>query len=758
MPRSTRSQTQRRERQAEGSTRESVRQTAPMGGSPDILALQRHAGNRAVDALLSGVQGQVPPIVEEVLRSGSGQPLDPAAQGFMEERFGEDFSQVRVHTDAKAAESAAVVNAKAYTVGRDVVFGTGEYQPQKGEGKQLLAHELAHVAQNRRAGNRNHLQQGSALSQPSHLSEREAAMASEQVTAGQHASITSVSVATIQRAKRSTRPDQPSPEQTSINITGHYEAADPRNDSRITLQINQAGHYFEGWYQQRYRSDTQRLAVRRMVGELVSDQLGKVTFRYLRYHETGIYRSNGVLTAAQTDEGIKLTLAEPTGQQDFHRVSRAARLAEEAIASTPEPARGLVRAAETAPLDSEDEEEIYKGAQRIAGLIQEYLSEDAGVKHLNVVKRIDGYVPLFMSRFAPEQHPLVVRNIQGLLLENSVPKGKIDRPYWDWLQIIVSSHPENHTGHIQKHFGVYPRGDIGPNSPQHKYSWKFWAWGAQGDVAFGLGLFFGQFTIRKVAPEQWTEDYFTVLATGSVGLSVGGTFGQFTGWNDLQAPFPWSSGNFKGEFLMLGSSFQAAFAGGFNYSPAAAIIFYGDHTYPPIIGDAGGDVAAVFGIGGGAEVGLVRGELWGGREEAIRSTGFQQQLRIASSYGVATVTGFPVNEPSLTLEGREAIRRMCALHRSALENPASTIRIDGYASTTGSESFNKGLSDLRARNTLQAIHDVLGPAFALPQKHIQLKAHGEMAARQAGSPENTEDPSWRKVEVRINGHVVLVLQ
>ena len=65
----------------------------------------------------------------------------------MEPRFGHDFSQVRVHTDARAAESARAVNALAYTVGRDVVFGTGQYMPGTMEGKRLMAHELTHVVQ-----------------------------------------------------------------------------------------------------------------------------------------------------------------------------------------------------------------------------------------------------------------------------------------------------------------------------------------------------------------------------------------------------------------------------------------------------------------------------------------------------------------------------------------------------------------------------------------------------------------------------------
>ena len=87
-----------------------------------------------------------PRVVHDVIRA-QGQPLDAGTRAFMESRFGQDFSQVRVHTNAKAAESARAVNALAYTVGSNVVFGAQRYSPETSEGKRLLAHELTHVVQ-----------------------------------------------------------------------------------------------------------------------------------------------------------------------------------------------------------------------------------------------------------------------------------------------------------------------------------------------------------------------------------------------------------------------------------------------------------------------------------------------------------------------------------------------------------------------------------------------------------------------------------
>ena len=95
---------------------------------------------------------EAPPSVQEVLHS-SGQPLEHSTRQFMESRMGQDFGHVRVHTDARAAESASEVNSLAYTVGRHVVFGSGQFAPQTSAGRRLLAHELAHVAQQGAGGN-----------------------------------------------------------------------------------------------------------------------------------------------------------------------------------------------------------------------------------------------------------------------------------------------------------------------------------------------------------------------------------------------------------------------------------------------------------------------------------------------------------------------------------------------------------------------------------------------------------------------------
>jgi outer membrane protein OmpA-like peptidoglycan-associated protein len=111
-------------------------------------------------------QRVMPAIVNDVLQS-SGECLGVSTRQLFEPRFGHDFSNVRVHVGSKAAESAHAVNALAYTVGQDIVFGAGQYQLTSDAGLRLISHELAHTVQPAARG-------GKAISDPGDASEREA--------------------------------------------------------------------------------------------------------------------------------------------------------------------------------------------------------------------------------------------------------------------------------------------------------------------------------------------------------------------------------------------------------------------------------------------------------------------------------------------------------------------------------------------------------------------------------------------------------
>ena len=110
----------------------------PVNGTPPRI--QRYA-TQAI-----GQTDIAPASVERVL-AGSGRPLEPDLRQEMEQRFVHDFSRVRVHSGAAAEQSAQELNARAYTVGHNIVFGAGRFDPGKHEGRRLIAHELTHVVQ-----------------------------------------------------------------------------------------------------------------------------------------------------------------------------------------------------------------------------------------------------------------------------------------------------------------------------------------------------------------------------------------------------------------------------------------------------------------------------------------------------------------------------------------------------------------------------------------------------------------------------------
>lgn len=147
-------------------------------GPAGLLGLQRAVGNAGVGGL---VEEERSPVLD-VVGSGGGSPLDTETRADMEGRLGHDFSDVRVHTDSRAHDSAQAVNAHAYTAGNNIVFQRDHYSPDTDAGKRTLAHELTHVVQQRSgpvdgtpAGG------GISLSDPSDRFEREAATNADQV-------------------------------------------------------------------------------------------------------------------------------------------------------------------------------------------------------------------------------------------------------------------------------------------------------------------------------------------------------------------------------------------------------------------------------------------------------------------------------------------------------------------------------------------------------------------------------------------------
>lgn len=150
-----------------------------------VLRLQREAGNEAVTSLM---EEEHSPVLD-VVSSGGGSALPAATRAGMEARFGADFGGVRLHTGGDAAASAQSVQAKAYTVGDNVVLGAG-VDPSSTSGEKTLAHELTHVLQ-QRAGDVDGAPApgGIKVSDPGDRFEQEAEHTADRVMSGQPATV-----------------------------------------------------------------------------------------------------------------------------------------------------------------------------------------------------------------------------------------------------------------------------------------------------------------------------------------------------------------------------------------------------------------------------------------------------------------------------------------------------------------------------------------------------------------------------------------
>jgi Domain of unknown function (DUF4157) len=175
-----------------------------------------------------------------------GEALPVPVRALFEARFGHDFGQVRVHTDGPAADSARSIRASAFTVGDDIVFGSGRYQPATPEGQRLLAHELTHVVQN--ASTRSF---SKAVSSPGDASEVEAERITARVLAGQPASIGPTSGAAFMQRQGDTTPHFGAPkreyglfppgEQPSLHLEPWVQAyllLDPDMIQRALLNVD----------------------------------------------------------------------------------------------------------------------------------------------------------------------------------------------------------------------------------------------------------------------------------------------------------------------------------------------------------------------------------------------------------------------------------------------------------------------------------------------------------------------------------------
>jgi Domain of unknown function (DUF4157) len=139
---------------------EAVTERAPAVAVPELspaLDMASSVGNRGMSQVISRMsdgEGILPsgiahPVVESTIAAarGAGSPLEPALAQQFGSVLGRSVGDVRVHTDETAASLTRAVSARAFATGRDIFFAAGEYRPHTPQGRELIAHEVAHADQ-----------------------------------------------------------------------------------------------------------------------------------------------------------------------------------------------------------------------------------------------------------------------------------------------------------------------------------------------------------------------------------------------------------------------------------------------------------------------------------------------------------------------------------------------------------------------------------------------------------------------------------
>jgi outer membrane protein OmpA-like peptidoglycan-associated protein len=192
------------------------------------------------------------------------------------------------------------------------------------------------------------------------------------------------------------------------------------------------------------------------------------------------------------------------------------------------------------------------------------------------------------------------------------------------------------------------------------------------------------------------------------------------------------------------------------------MMIYGSGNLPPLAVDLSG-LSPKSMIGWAIEVGGSFGRI--GDLQSI-SGGYKMEdalhVKVNDDYtvdsGLEEKAHFRLGSALLNPEAWQIIRVVSAKELTALMSSGTRLEIVGHADRRDTEERNVELTELRARNTLQAIRDILGKQFGVQDEHIALVGMGEKEAINAGDRDERANPEWRKVEVILNSRLVVTLR
>jgi outer membrane protein OmpA-like peptidoglycan-associated protein len=585
-----------------------------------------------------------------------------------------------------------------------------------------------------------------------------------------------VEIRVRRRAKSDIKPAEPQPEPQEPDITGMWEWAGPpdvNGDHGMFLQVNRAGKRIEGWHLD-HASKTETA----FGGDVVED--GDIVLQKSPgYTEiVGRLRIDG--------EQLRVTW----GQHFEHALTRmhhAAALSDEAMLAFPENQRQAILHAQRRPLLSVQRSRIVEGTSgpAIRGWIVKYLNESAGATsaeqriRAQIVVAIDRYVGNLFQGIHHEDLPLARRLAMGVLSrEQYTDRDERTQSVLAWLidmAPITKVRRERPTDDPIPSLHHYL--GIGVDSTKHYYMFKvaMSATAASTDavdvitgqvmkayrlksVGLGGGIFRGTLIVTeltkqdKVGPKVWSQSYPIWLAQLGVGMGISlGSEDESENHQIVVTPFNWRADDFPGIFHLVDLT-----AGGGSYSIGATGLFLrGSERFPEMAADLSG-LTKNYGLN--AELSMAIGYVLPAGQTKPQSYRVPDETKYEASVRVEEAIHFPFSWEVLTEEARQKIRILAAKELALFRSGQPKMYFVGHADRVDEPEWNIALSHCRAFNAGQALRDALGKNYKYnPDKEPEHFGLGELGAAEAKDKDNIQNPNWRRVDIFINGRLVVQL-
>jgi outer membrane protein OmpA-like peptidoglycan-associated protein len=539
-------------------------------------------------------------------------------------------------------------------------------------------------------------------------------------------------------------------------VVGRYE----RDDALATLQVNQAGGFIVCWH-----VDYATKALTKLEGDRISNQAFQLRLEF---------RQNKVGQLSSVLDG-ELILDLSGNKTLFRRVGASTTLSETTLTLVPTESRELARRHQHFPLSSVDRRRILAALDpgALGPMINAVLDAPNSPGVVDNLKRgqlaevVDNHIGVLFGSLNVADQPLAQQLAQQQLLTTTLTRDGDTRPMLEWMQSFTTRveaerlGPTGQMEQLEKHLKL----KAGP-TVEHVYAFELSVIGASVDVVVGAGAFIGSLDIKEVDPKDKTRvlrfigTFSLAFLQASGGPSLGVNVASSTS-GEATSPYVWQPSNFPGLMTLVDVGAAVSIPVPITktgFSATEKMFIRGNGEFPEMMVDFSGASQQV-GVGVGAALtealGYISSDPNAAKRPPLGSHRFEQDYTLQGEF--QNDIHFKFGSAILTDEARQLLRVLCGNELSAMRSAQSQLTIESHADCVDTEERNLELSRLRAANTLQAIKDILGADFAIPDKQIVLRGLGEQGAIEAGDKDRTENPVRRKSEVVLNARLVLTL-